>query len=201
MGGMTRFAGPLAAVMGGHALLLACSVLYLAWWSMFFRPGIRVAGAARVVGAACIVVAAFCGLAGLVIAGSALPRLESAPTAEGVVPHIPLWPVVLGGIVAYCLLAGVTGVLLHRPITTELLLIDLWTTFEVCTIIALSRSASLSPVSVTVLSVVVAVFCIIGLLCYMLYYRLSPIPAFIDGMAPLVAVGIEAVIVIVLLLV
>ena len=45
------------------------------------------------------------------------------------------------------------------------------------------------------LYVMVGVLVVASLVCYVLYYRLDPWPAFFDGTVPLVSVGIAAVVI------
>ena len=45
------------------------------------------------------------------------------------------------------------------------------------------------------LYVTVGVLVVASLVCYVLYYRLGPWPAFFDGTVPLVSVGIAAVVI------
>jgi hypothetical protein len=40
--------------------------------------------------------------------------------------------------------------------------------------------------------VLIALLACASLVCYVLYYRLDPLPAFIDGTVPLVAAAIES---------
>lgn len=193
---MTTLTESVNGIIQGHALLLVCSVLYLAWWSLFFRPDAQVTGWPRTAGIACIVVAALCGVGGLVAAGRALPALYGSDRHQ-----VPLWAFVLLGVAAYVLLLAITSGPLQRQVTSELLLIVLWATFEACVIASLASSGTLSPVWILVLAVVVAGFFLSALVCYVLYYRLPPMPAFIDGMVPLILVGTEAFLTIVILLI
>ena len=53
----------LRQLMWGHALLLACAVLYVIWWCVFFNPNVQVKGGLlRNFGVACILVAAVAGI-------------------------------------------------------------------------------------------------------------------------------------------
>ena len=55
------------AIAHGHILLVVCAALYLAWWTIFFRPGAQVTGVLHAIGALCLVGAAVCGVAGAVL--------------------------------------------------------------------------------------------------------------------------------------
>ena len=238
--------GATLQVVRGHWLLVACAVLYLFWWAVFFRPGAHVEGVLRGIAIVSILLAAVCGIAGLALAGSALPRLGGgsgsgsgsgavaagssmapgggavsgggAVAGSGTVPGggtafggdaaglaglagVPLWGFAVVGVVVYVALAAVTAGLLHRPITTELLLLVLWATFEVAVIARIGGAGAVSQTAAVALLVLVAVLFVGSMVCYALYYRLPAWPAFLAGCAPLVAVGVEAVAVAVLVLV
>lgn len=238
--------GATLQVVRGHWLLVACAVLYLFWWAVFFRPGAHVEGVLRGIAIVSILLAAVCGIAGLALAGSALPRLGggsgSSPDSGAVaagngmgavsdmgtggravagngtafgdgmtsggdmaglagLAGVPLWGFAIGGVIAYVALAAVTAGPLHRPITTELLLLVLWATFEVAVIARIGGAGAVSQTAAVVLLVLVAALFVGSMVCYALYYRLPAWPAFLAGCAPLVAVGVEAVAVAVLVLV
>jgi hypothetical protein len=176
----------------GHVLLLVCAVLYLAWWCIFFRPNVHVAaGPLRIIGIACILVAAAAGITGVVMICRGIGALT--PAAGG----IGVWPFVIGGIVTYVLLAVITSQLMHRPITTELLLIVMWIALELCTVTMLRGAGAWTGIGGAVtaataiaLIVVLIVLLIADMVCYVLYYQLPPMAGFIDGMMPLTAVAI-----------
>lgn len=179
--------GAAATVGRGHVLLAVCCALYLAWWALFFRPGSRIEGPLYWFGVALILGAATCGIAGCFLAGGALSQLPGAQTFS------PL-PYLVAGVVTYLVLAFVTNGLFDRPITTELVLIVAWCAFE-CAVVGTLSAAAISQQRAVVLYVLVGVLAVASLICYVLYYRLGPWPAFYDGMVPLISVGIAAVIV------
>ncbi|MBM6700057.1 hypothetical protein H7U32_07040 [Bifidobacterium pullorum subsp. saeculare] len=173
-----------AQVSRGHWLLVVCAALYLFWWAVFFRPGAQARGALRGAAIAAILLAAVCGVWGLIDAGIALPWIGS-------VGGVPLWVFAVCGVVAYAALAGVTQGLFHRQLTTELLLIVLWAAFELA--VACRLGAGAIPMGVAVALLILTVVLFVGsMVCYVLYYRLPAWPAFLAGCAPLVAVGVEA---------
>ena len=104
------------SLIWGHVALVACTVLYLAWWLVFFNPRLpKAAGALYAVGVACIVGAAMLGIAGVVLAVRGVGGLVPAMTRG-----VPVWAIAAGGIVAYVVLVLVTTRFFHRPVTTEL---------------------------------------------------------------------------------
>ena len=182
---------PIGGIVQGHALLCFCALLYLAWWAIFFRPDASVHGALYAVGVVCILAAAVCGIAGaarIVIATAALPA--------GGIPGVAF---LASGVVAYIVLALVTNGLFARPITTELLLICAWCALELYALSALASAAALPTPAAIALVLLVVVLTACCLVCYVLYYGLPPLASFVDGMAPLIAVGAEALVMVVVL--
>lgn len=176
-----------ATVGRGHVLLAVCCALYLAWWALFFRPGARIEGPLYWFGVALILGAAVCGIAGCFSAGGALSQLPGAQAFSPV-------PYLVAGVVSYLVLAFVTRGFFDRPITTELVLIVAWGAFE-CAVVGALSASTISQQRAVVLYVLVGVLAVASLVCYVLYYRLGPWPAFYDGMAPLVSAGMAAAIV------
>lgn len=171
----------------GHALMAACAVLYLAWWVIFFRPDIpKVTGALYWVGVACIIGAAFTGIAGAIVIGIGVARVPSPPAPSGI------W-FAIGAVVVYIVLAYVTSRLFHRPITTELVLFVAWTALELACISALGASGGFSPARAILLGVIVVAMFAVMLVTYMLYYNLSSLPSFIDGAIPLAMVAVFSI--------
>lgn len=176
----------LARVVRGHGLLLACAVLYLVWWVVFFRPGAgRVTGALYGFGATCLVGAAVCGLAGVFMAAGALGSLPGTA-------RVPGWAFGLGGVVGYLVLLALTAGVFKRQVTTELLLIDAWGAFELCVVATLAASGAVGGGREAALYALVGALVAVSLVCYVLYYRLGPVASFVDGAVPLVAVGVES---------
>lgn len=190
-------------LMWGHVLLLVCAVLYLIWWCIFFRPNAQVKGGAlRVFGIACILVAAVAGIAGVVLECFGISKLSALPTlsaAAGRARSVWIWPFAVGGVAAYVILAVLTSRLLQRPITTELLLIVMWITLELCALTMLHSSGALGATAAIVLAIILLILLIADMACYLAYYHLLPMPAFVDGTAPLIAVAVFSAIVVALL--
>ena len=178
--------GAVQGLFRAHALLLACSLLYLAWWVTFFRPGAaRVTGPLFAFGGLCLVGAAVCGVAGAVLAGGALPGL---PGAE----EVPRLGFAVAGIVGYLVLLAVTVGIFRRQVTTELLLIAAWGALEGCVVASLRAAGLLSGVGFLACALLVVALVVASLVCYVLYYRLGPAASFVDGMVPLLAVALES---------
>ena len=96
----------------------------------------------------------------------------------------------VGGVAAYAALAFVTVRFFGRPVTTELLLFVLWAALELAVLNALMGAGMLFGGAFWLLAGVVALVTAANLVCYVLYFRLPPVPSFVDGAAPLAVVGV-----------
>ena len=167
-------------VVAGHAALLGCFVLYLAWWVIFFRPAAeRPAGALRAVGVACIAGAALLGVIGVALACAGVAALPAS--GQGV----PTWHVAVGGLVAYAALFAITTIGFDRPPTTELIIIVGWGTLELATLNALYRAGVTAPGVTLALMVVMVAALLLSMACYVRYYDLTGMAALVDGAVPL----------------
>lgn len=93
---------------------------------------------------------------------------------------------------AYSALAFVTVRFFGRPVTTELLLFVLWAALELAVLNALLGAGALSGGAFWLLAGVVALVTAANLVCYVLYFRLPPMPSFVDGAVPLAVIGVLA---------
>lgn len=167
----------LVGIEQGHLWMAACAALYLAWWTMFFRPRAeKPRGVERAIGVALILAAVVCGCAGAVGLARSAAGLPHA--VEGAV-------VALVGFAAYAALAAVTRAVLKRPVTTELVLIVAWAALEWFVL----DGAAGAGLAVGVPALLVTLALLFSMACYVLYYRFRGWAAFADGCGPLVAVG------------
>ena len=164
-------------IRAGNIKLVLCFAFYLAWWVVGFNPRRPVRGLASgwlLIPAAVLGVLAVIDISrGLVFAGGLMPGMV----------------IVVAGIVGYFVLFGITSGVLHRPLTTELLIIVLWATLallEVNTLVALGSVTS-------GLGWALVGLCCMGtaasIVCYQLFYTLEVGMAFIDGAIPLLLAG------------
>ena len=164
----------------GNLLLVLCCAFYLAWWLLAFRPVNPVRGFRT----GWLLLPAFA--AGL---GAVVFSVRGLGTA-GSGGLFPAGRVVWGGIAAYAILLVVTKFLLHRPVTTELFLIVGWAVLALSEVSALYGCGALSHGCSLAFAAVVAVGTAVSLVCYVLYYRLSPAAGFIDGIVPLLMAAV-----------
>lgn len=171
----------LAQIRLGHALMAACCALYLAWWAIFFWPKVQggeAAGPLRVVGVVAILGAVACGVLGATqVCGG------SAALARG---RGGLF-FALGAVVLYLVLLFITTKLFDRQPTTELVLFVAWLGMELFCSYALGTIDSGGMA--ILLGVMAGIGFAVSLVCYVLYYRLNPLPSFVDGCIPLALIG------------
>ena len=161
------------SIRGGNIKLVLCFAFYLAWWVIGFNPWHPIRG---IKSGWLLIPAAVLGVLALV------DVCQGISLTEGPIPGMAL---IAGGIASYVVLLGVTGGLLHRPITTELLIIVLWATIM---LLEINTLVGMGVISVTV-GWALAALCLVGtagsLVCYQLFYGLDARAAFIDGTIPL----------------
>lgn len=179
-------ANGLPAVLGGQILLVACSVFYLIWWTVVFAPDGRTP---RPSGALFLAGAAFAGLGGLVLlVAGIVTLLGRAPASTA----LTVGGVLVGGILAGAALIALTAGPLQRPLTSELPLIVTWATVQLATCAALAGAGHLAAPAASGWIAIVVVATLIGLGCYLAYYRLDPVPSYWVGMVPLAVDGLAA---------
>lgn len=153
---------------------------YIAWWVVLFRPD-RVGSSPS--GTLLIAIALLAGAASVVFL---IFGISSQSWNGKDFPGVYFF---LGALGAYFVLLGITKSLFQRPVTSELLLIVLWSTLEWALITALKMGGRLSSGRALTLTVLVGFAAFIGLVCYVLFYRLDGAPRFWDGLIPLMVDG------------
>lgn len=168
----------------GEVLLVVCSLSYLVWWTITFRPS----GRAPSGGGPFLAGAVLGGLGGLVLLAVGIVAL--LPKAS----WLALGATIIGGVLVGALLLYVTSSVAHRPVTTELPLIVVWATMQLAAGITLRTAGVLRPPAASAWIVATAIATLVGLACYLVFYRLDPIPAYWIGMVPLALDGVVAAI-------
>jgi len=168
----------------GEVLLVVCSLCYLVWWTITFRPWARTPhGGGLFLGGA--VLAGLGGLALLAVGIATLLARASLPA---------LGATIVGGVLVGASLLYVTSSVAHRPVTTELPLIVVWATMQLATGITLRTAGVVSAPGASAWILLTAVATLVGLVCYLIFYRLDPVPAYWIGMVPLAVDGVVAAI-------
>lgn len=165
-------------ILHGQTLLIICFIIYLIWWYRGFRPGVDVSRVKGLNGLL-LAITAITGIAGVILsllvpAGTDTMKIQ--PSA-----------ILIVGVAAYVALLLVTRLLFARPVTSELLLIVVWTMLEVYVITVLNSAGGLTDTRFGAMCGVIAVAFLGSMVCYCLYYRLEEKVAFYVAMLPLVA--------------
>lgn len=166
----------------GNWLMVICACFYLAWWIVTFRPP---EPRGTPLGRVFLILAFLTGLSGLVWC----IRVLNAPVEDVIHSGIPgLW-IVIGGVAAYFALLAGTGILLHRQVTSELLIITGWAVVELCLVNYWYQHGNLQIEWGIGLTVIIFSAAVVSLICYLLYYKLPYEKGYIDGCIPLALVA------------
>lgn len=177
--GMPGFNRQLWEVFSGNGLLFICSMFYLAWWTLVFRPGAQSSTA----GTICITLAFITGIAGLILILVGLNE-KTAGYAS-----FSNWMIIAGGIAAYLVLLLVTKFAFGRTVTSELLIFTGWVVLELSTANELYGIGRIGAGLNAFLWLMIFILFAVCLVCYILYYRLDAAKGWIDGMIPLISAG------------
>lgn len=165
-------------IFKGNVKLLACFAFYMAWWIVAFNPKRPIRGVAS---------------AWLLVPALVLGVLALIDIARGIVyvgGPLPGFVIVVGGVVCYLMLLGITYGLLRRPVTSELLIIVLWATVALLEVNTLQALGAVTPTLGAALMKLCLVFSATSIVCYQLFYGLDEGAAFVDGTIPLVLAAI-----------
>jgi hypothetical protein len=162
-------------VFSGNLLLLFCSLFYLIWWVVTFRPH----ASGGPVGTFCITAAFITGIAAIVLLSLGISSLSQDSTG------LPLKYVLIGAAVLFVVLLFVTTLVFHRQVTSELLIIHIWVALEFSAIVVLNGTGVFGSGRAVTMAVLVGIATIVGVVCYVLYYRLEGMSSYRVGMVPL----------------
>lgn len=174
----------------GNALLLLCCAFYLAWWLIAFKP----AGAIKGMRSGWLLIPA--AVAGLAAVVELVQGTNSVDTRAAALPNSVIW---VAGVVVYALLLAVTGLVLHRQVTTELVLIVGWATLVAAQANTLCAAGTFRPAQAVGLCVTAVIFAIVSLACYLAYYELDAVKGYVDGAVPLALVAVLTAVTLVML--
>lgn len=183
---MTNYAG---GVQIGNICMVVCCLFYLVWWSITFNPSKKFPMAPKVVLFLCTLAAGLAGVAYLVWGMGQLPDARTT---------IPNAAIVVGAVVVYIALLLITNLLMHRQVTTELALIVGWTAVELCLVNSLYGAEVFGAGLAVGTAIFIVVCAVVGMACYLAYYRLEPVPAFYDGMVPLILFAVAETVMVIL---
>ncbi len=160
----------------GDLLLIGCLIFYLAWWLVAFRPERPITG----LKSGWLLIPAFLfGVSGVVGIIQGCMGVDSHDLL------LQFMPTAIGGLVIYILLLTVTTLFIGRMVTSELIIMTGWATLMFIELSALYGTGRFGlPVTVIFLILVVLALAI-SVVCYVLFYNLDPVSAYIDGTIPL----------------
>ena len=167
---------------------------YLVWWCVAFRPGYSAPGIAKLLPFALTALFGIAGLSFVIMgcqnakdaaAGAAETAAETAKTAAET-GHIGNIYIIGACAAAYVILLLVTNVVMHRQVTTELMLIVFWICMELCIINTMHGGGHWGTLAAIILAVIAIIVAAAGMVCYLMYYNLEPMKGFYMGMVPLI---------------
>jgi hypothetical protein len=170
-----NFTASLWKVFSGNLLLLLCSLFYLIWWVVTFRPDSSGGSA----GVFCITAAFITGIAAIALLSSGINSLSH--DSKG----LPVRFILIGTAVLFVVLLFVTAVVFNRQVTSELIIIHIWVALEISAVAVLHGTGRFGPGRVATLAALVGIATVVGLICYVLYYRLDGMSSYRVGMVPL----------------
>ncbi len=168
-----NFTTPLWQIFTGNLLLLICSLFYLAWWVVSYRPNSSGGSA----GGFYITVAFITGLAAIVLMSGGISSLS--PDSKG----LPVSFILMGIVALFLVLLLITAIVFHRIVTSELIIIHIWAALELSAIAVLYERFGTGR-TVTLITLI-GIAIVASLICYVLHYRLDNTASYYNGMVPL----------------
>lgn len=171
------FTAPLWELFAGNLLFFLCSLFYLFWWGRSFKPG-STGGTAAMIS---IGLAFVTGLSAFFLLCAGIGALSQTSHAA------PVKFIFLIAAALYFVLLFVTAAFFKRPVTSELLIILLWASLELAAVTVLFGTGRFGCRRAAVLAALIGTASLIGMVCYVLYYRLGATASYRDGMIPLIS--------------
>jgi hypothetical protein len=171
-----NFTAPIWEIFFGNLLLLFCSLFYLVWWIVTFRPN----SSAGQGGMFCITAAFLTGVAAIVLMSAGVNALSQ--DSRG----LPVRFILIGGAALFFILLMATVMVFHRTVTSELIIIHIWAVLELSAVAVLYGTGHFGTGRTVTLTALVGVAIVVNLICYVLYYRLDAMASYRDGMVPLI---------------
>jgi hypothetical protein len=170
-----NFTAPLWEIFTGNLLLLFCSLFYLIWWVVSFQPN----SSGGSVGVLCITAAFITGVAAIALMSAGINSLSQDSKS------LPVRFILIGVAVLFFVLTLVTVIAFHRIVTSELIIIHIWAALELSVVAVLYGTGHFGLGRAATLMALVGIAIVVGLICYVLYFRLDGMSSYWDGMVPL----------------
>jgi len=174
-----NFTAPVWQIFAGNLLLFICSIFYLVWWVVCFGPNASGKAAGGSTGVVYLTGAFISGIAAIVLMSGGINTLSKDAKS------VPVWLILLCGIVLFAVMLLVTTAFYHRPVTSELIIIHIWAVLQLCAIAVLYGTGRFGLGRTVLLLTLTGIAFVAGVICYVLYYRLEGKAGYWDGMAPL----------------
>ena len=171
-------------ILYGNVLLVVCCGFYLAWWVVAFRVNNPIKGMQS---GWLLIPAVIAGLAAVILI---VQGISATGSEHALFPNLYF---IIGGVIAYIVFAVVTALVFKRQMTSELFLFVGWSALALAIVNTLYGSSQLAPRVSLVLVVAIVVVLAVSLVCYVLFYRLEPQPAYYNGMVPLVLIALTMI--------
>lgn len=180
------FTPPLWEIFEGNLLLLICSLFYLAWWFVSFKPNLSVKQnpSGGLAGILYLVATLITGVGGIALTSSGIMWLSQ--DSRGLSVRF----ILLGSAVVFFILLLVTAIVFHRTVTSELLIIHIWVALELSMVAVLHGTGHFGLGPAVTITGLVGIAFVVSLICYIRYYRLNGRSRYLDGMIPLIIDGI-----------
>ena len=174
-----NFTAPVWQIFAGNLLLFICSIFYLVWWVVCFGPNASGKAAGGSTGVVYLTGAFISGIAAIVLMSGGINTLSKDAKS------VPVWLILLCGIVLFAVMLLVTTAFYQRPVTSELIIIHIWAVLQLCAIAVLYGTGRFGLGRTVLLVTLTGIAFVVGVICYILYYRLEGKAGYWDGMAPL----------------
>ncbi len=178
----------MSKLLAGNWFMVICSIFYLAWWLIVFRPP---APKGSMIGSILLILAFASGIIGLYLTIGEM----AFPTGEMQNRGIKGLFIMACGVILYVVLLVMTKAVFHRQVTSELFIITGWVVLEVAICNYMYALGAFSVREAVALSVVGLIVGLISLICYVLYYELPYVKGYVDGCIPLVLVMITMIVI------
>lgn len=179
-----NFTDSLWVIFSGNLLLLFGGLFYLFWWAVSFRPN----SSGGLPGLFCILAALITGVVAITLMSAGI--FSYSFISKG----LPVRFILIGGAVLYVALFLVTTMAFHRIVTLELIIIHIWAVLELSAVAVLHGTGRFGSGRAMALGVLVGIATVVGLICYVFYYRLDGMSSYWDGMVPLVTDSVVMVV-------
>jgi len=160
----------------GNLLLLFCSLFYLSWWIVLFQPNSSGSSVSKLF----ITIAFITGVTAIVLISNGIMLLSKDSKS------LPVKFILLGSVSLFFVMILLTTIVFHRIVTSELIIIHIWTALELSVVSVLYGTRYFSIGRAITLTTLVGITFIVGLICYVIYYHLDKTASYWDGMVPLI---------------